>query len=248
MGSEPLLVLWDIDHTLIDGGTASRSAYAAAFHRATGRPMTQTWRFDGRTELAAATDVLRAHGVEPDADLVENFVDLIVEELEGRADVLAAEGHALPGADDALAAVGALTNAHQSVLTGNLYPLAVLKMTVFGLADHVDFRIGAYGGDAYERTDLPGRAFERAERYLGLRFGGADTVIVGDTLRDIAAARAVGARVIGVATGYTSAAELEAGGADVVLADLSDTAAVLRALQPPVDHEVRSTTLRRVCN
>ncbi|MFJ2028758.1 HAD hydrolase-like protein [Streptosporangium sp. NPDC087985] len=228
--STPLLVLWDIDHTLIDGGTVSRQAYAAAFRRATGLSLRQPWRFDGRTELAAATEALRTHGLDPDDGLLGTFTDLLVAELRDRADDMAADGHALPGAADALTAVGAVPGVRQSVLTGNLYPLAVLKMTVFGLAGHVDFRLGAYGGDAFERADLPVHAFDRTEQHLGRRHSGADTVIIGDTLRDIATARAAGARIVAVATGTNSVAELRAAGADVVLPDLADTAAVLHAV------------------
>jgi phosphoglycolate phosphatase len=91
-------------------------------------------------------------------------------------------------------------------------------------------RIGAYGGDAYERADLPRYAMERATRLLGRTVTGADIVIIGDTPRDIAAARAVGARAIAVATGPYSEQELHQAEADVVLADLRDTAAILGAI------------------
>lgn len=49
---KPLLVLWDIDHTLLDVGEAGRDAYAVAFHATTGQPLLEPWQFDGRTELA----------------------------------------------------------------------------------------------------------------------------------------------------------------------------------------------------
>jgi phosphoglycolate phosphatase len=68
---------------------------------------------------------------------------------------------------------------------------------------------------------------------LGRRYIGADTVIVGDTLRDIAAARAVGARSVAVATGPYSVQDLQDAGADVVLVDLTDTAAVVQAITAP---------------
>ncbi|WP_344833535.1 HAD family hydrolase [Actinocorallia longicatena] len=225
-----LLVLWDIDHTLIDGGTTARAAYDAAFLRATGRRLEHDWRFDGRTELAAASEVLEVHGVSTGDGMLDRFLELIVEELEARADELAAGGRVLPGAAEALTAVGELPGVSQTVLTGNLYPLAVLKMNAFGLAGHVDFRIGAYGGDAFERHDLPRHAFLRAETHLGHPYGGHDTVIVGDTLRDVTTAKGAGAWAVAVATGTDSPAALHAAGADVVLPDLSDTPAVLAAL------------------
>jgi phosphoglycolate phosphatase len=226
----PRLVLWDIDQTLIEGGTVTHSAYATAFRRATGRRLEHPWRFDGRTELAAATEVLQAHGLRPDGGLLETFIDLIVIELHERADELAATGHVLPGAAEVLGALGSVPGIHQSVLTGNLYPLAVLKLTLFGLADHIDTRIGAYGGDAFDRCDLPQHALDRAWQHLGRRYHGSETVIIGDNRRDIEAALAVGAKAVGVATGTATAAELYAAGAANVLSDLTDTPAVLQAI------------------
>jgi phosphoglycolate phosphatase-like HAD superfamily hydrolase len=226
----PLLILWDIDQTLIEVGGATRQAYAAAFQRATGRPLQAQWRFDGRTELAAATHVLRAHGIEPIPAQIDDFVALVVEELHTRADLMRTDGRVLPGAVAALDAGHAWPGAHQSVLTGNLYPLAVLKLSVFELSGYVDLRLGAFGGDAHDRTDLPAHAWRRAERELGHRFTGADTVIVGDTLLDVATGRAAGARVVAVATGPASVEELHTAGADTVLPDLTDTAAVIAAI------------------
>jgi phosphoglycolate phosphatase-like HAD superfamily hydrolase len=139
----------------------------------------------------------------------------------------------LPGAAHALAACAAVAGVHQSVLTGNVAGLAELKLRLFGLADHLDLRIGAFGRDAIERTDLPAFAWRRAEQYLGHRFSGADTVIVGDTLLDVAAGRAAGAHVVAVATGPADLAALHQAGADVVLPDLVDTPAVLAAIVQP---------------
>ena len=226
----PLLVLWDIDQTLVEIGGATRQAYAAAFSQIVGRPLDQPWHFNGRTELAAVADVLRAHGVPPAPALIDSFVALIVEELHARADQMRHDGRVLPGAEDALRACQAVAGVHQSVLTGNLYPLAVLKMSIFELATHVDLRIGAFGADAVERTELPPHAWRRAERHLGIAFTGQNTVIVGDTLLDVATGLAAGARVVAVATGPASAAELDAAGAHVVLPDLADTGAVLAAI------------------
>lgn len=224
------LVLWDIDQTLIDGGASTHGAYAAAFHRATGTDLVRPWQFDGRTELAAAGDVLRMHGFDPVGDLLATFLDLIVVELQRRAPQLAAAGRVLPGAAEALVAASRAPGLHQSVLTGNLYPLAVLKLTTFRLNPYLDLRVGAYGGDAVERTDLPRYALDRARRHLGRSLLGTDLVIIGDTRRDLLAAHAIGAKAVGVATGTTSAADLHATGADAVLPDLTDTLAVLHAI------------------
>ncbi|MDH6140635.1 phosphoglycolate phosphatase [Kitasatospora sp. GP30] len=225
-----LLVLWDIDHTLIDGGTVARRAVAAAFQRATGLPLTRSWSYYGRTETAAATELLRAHDLDPGDGLLAGYLDLLVAEMQDRAADLADEGHALPGAREALRALATRGGVRQSVLTGNLLVLAELKLAAFDLTEHLDLRLGAYGDDAYERTDLPAHAWARAERVLGRRFRGSETVIIGDTVRDVTTAQAAGARAVAVATGMVSAAELAAAGADAVLPDLRDTAAVLAAV------------------
>lgn len=230
MADAPLLVLWDIDHTLIEVGGVSRRAYAAAFRRVTGRELQLAWQFDGRTELAAATEVLRAHGVDPGDGQLDHFLGLIVEELRDRESELQTKGHVLPGAVEALTALHHIPGVTQSVLTGNLRAIAELKLTALGLRDFMDLRVGAFGDDGYERTDLPSAAFERTGKHLGHRHSGKDTVIVGDTLRDIATAKTAGTRVIAVATGTVSSDELTAAGADVVFGDLTDTSAVRDAI------------------
>jgi phosphoglycolate phosphatase-like HAD superfamily hydrolase len=228
--ARPLLVLWDIDQTLVEVGGVTRQAYATAFGRLVGRSLEQPWRFNGRTELAAVAAVLRDHGVEPSAALVDSFIGLVVDELHAHADLMRRDGRVLPGAAAALRACREVPGVHQSVLTGNVYSLAVLKISVFGLAEHLDLGIGAFGGDAVERVDLPAHAWARARRRLGHRFTGARTVIVGDTLLDVATGLAAGARVVAVATGPATAGELRAAGAHAVLPDLVDTDAVRAAV------------------
>lgn len=227
---QPRLVLWDIDQTLIEVGGATRQAYAAAFAKAVGRPLDQPWAFNGRTELAAVAHVLEAHGVAPTPDLTETFISLIVAELHERAADIRRDGRVLPGATEALRATARLPGVHQSVLTGNLYSLAVLKLDIFELAEFFEMRIGAFGGDDLDRIALPAHAWRRAQAELGHSFAGPDTVIVGDTVLDVATGTGAGARVVAVATGPATQAELLAAGADVVLPDLRDTAAVVRAI------------------
>jgi phosphoglycolate phosphatase-like HAD superfamily hydrolase len=124
---------------------------------------------------------------------------------------------------------------HQSVLTGNIRSVAEVKLAALGLREWLDLCIGAYGDDHEDRTELVHVARRRAAAVHGrsaAEFGGTATVVIGDTPLDIAAALAAGARAVGVATGSYSANDLAMAGADAVLSDLTDTAAVLRALLP----------------
>jgi phosphoglycolate phosphatase len=115
------------------------------------------------------------------------------------------------------------------VLTGNIRPNAVTKLSVFELDGYLDFEIGGYGSDDEVRANLVGIARDRASAKYGLQFDERNTVLIGDTLRDVQAGQHGGARVIAVATGSHSAEALRIAGADVVLPDLRDTRAVMEA-------------------
>jgi len=118
----------------------------------------------------------------------------------------------------------------QSVLTGNVRRMAEIKLSAVGLDADLDLETGAYGDSHEIRSELVHLARGKAARKYGRGFAGTATVLVGDTPLDVAAARATGARAVAVATGGTSADKLAESGADVVLPDLTDTAAVLFAI------------------
>ena len=118
----------------------------------------------------------------------------------------------------------------QSLLTGNLQPVARLKLGCAGLDRFVDFDLGAYGSDHADRTCLVPIVRRRLSERFCSGASKADIVVVGDTPRDIECARAGSARAIAVATGNYSRQELEAHHPDAVLDDLSDTPAVIKTL------------------
>jgi phosphoglycolate phosphatase-like HAD superfamily hydrolase len=224
-----LLLLWDIDGTLIDDGGASGAIYPAAFERLTGRPAQHLVAHAGRTELDIMDELFAQHGV---GRLAPQLVTAeLVAQLHRREGALRAAGRVLPGAVAALRAMGERPGVVQSVLTGNLRANALLKLEAFGLAEFMDLEVGAYGSDARERAALVPVARRRAAAAYGHSFDADGTVLIGDTPRDVLAARLGGARVIAVASGASSGAVLRAAGADVVLADLRDTAALLGAVQ-----------------
>jgi hypothetical protein len=119
---------------------------------------------------------------------------------------------------------------YQSVLTGNVRPLAEVKLNAVGLRHRLDLCIGAYGDDHEIRAELVHLARRRAAGVHSRDFSGEATIVVGDTPLDIEAARTAGARAVGVATGGYAAEVLRAAGAHAVLLDLTNTAAVLSAL------------------
>ena len=220
-----VLALWDVDYTLVSADGLGTRLYEVVFREMFGRELTAVAPKAGRTDRAIIGDTLALAGVS------RVWVDAFLAALARAAadGAVRAEVRPLAGASDAVAAL-ASAGIRQSVLTGNVRPLAALKLRLAGLGEHLDLDAGAYG-DAHEvRAELVAVARGAASQLYRADFSGSSTVLVGDTPLDVEAALAAEARVVAVATGSYSAAELAAAGADVVLPDLTDTARVLAAV------------------
>jgi phosphoglycolate phosphatase len=214
-----VLVLWDIDGTLLLG---AHEQHRAAVHdalrevlgiRDPGAPRVEA---AGRTDLAIARDIALESGLSA-ARVEEAFGDL-------RAACCAAyarrcppdmRSFVAPGIRDVLERVDA-GGARQALLTGNLEPIARMKMSRAGLGRFFPRGQGAFGSDSVSRPELPPIARARAGAN-GRPHPREDTVLIGDTPRDIACARADGIRCLTIATGAFVAEEL--GDADAVAAD-----------------------------
>jgi phosphoglycolate phosphatase-like HAD superfamily hydrolase len=127
-----------------------------------------------------------------------------------------------------LAAAAVRGDIAQGVLTGNVRRGAQTKLAHHGLWDF--FAFGAYGDDSEIRDELGPHALRRAREHCGVDFAAERVWIIGDTAHDIACARAIGARVLAVATGGHSLEALAAHRPDALLPDLTDAAAVWRVL------------------
>ena len=221
-----VLVLWDVDHTLVDVDGLGREAYDLAFLRRFGTPVTVQPPMAGRTDRAIAIDILRFNGVAVTAQHLEELREGAEAALDELAHLLPVRGRALPGAATALAAVRARTV--QSLLTGNVRRIAEVKLGPFGLIEHLDLDAGAYGWSHEIRAELVALARINAHKMYNRQYD--RIVLIGDTPGDVDAALAGGAGVVGVATGSYTAAELDAAGAHVTLDDLSDTERVEAAI------------------
>jgi phosphoglycolate phosphatase len=224
-----LLVLWDVDYTLLSAGGLGNRLYEAVFKELFGRDLTAIAPKAGRTDRAILLDTLALAGVDSPAAYVDDFMVLLGRRASAMDGSARAYVRALPGAAAALAALAA-AGARQSVLTGNVRPLAAVKLAAAGLGEHLDLDVGAYGDVHEVRAELVPVARRAARAAYGTDFGGRSTVLIGDTPLDVAAALATGARAVGVATGTFASAELVAAGAHAVLPDLTDTSLVLAAV------------------
>ena len=224
------LILWDIDGTLIYSGGVAGEAMRAAMERVYGSASTEARHsYAGKTDRQIILETFAERGHDELISTLDHFTATYVEELTGRRDAFLTRCRVLDGA---AAALERLTTADviQSVLTGNLQPIARIKLDLMGLTGFLDLDSGAYGSDHHRRTELAPIAAARAAQRYGRAFIGADVVVIGDTPHDIDCGRAAGARTIAVATGPFSADALRAHGADIVLENLADTDAVIAAI------------------
>jgi len=227
------LVLWNIDLTLLDVARVIRAAYAEAFATVTGRPLIQLPQLVGRTEPEIFFDALGRNGVSLRADgeserLLAPFGAEFATRLAARRELLTAQGTLMPGAAGALKSVAELAGVVQSVLTGSSRPNAALKLRAFGLDRHLDLAVGGFAGsEPYPMGALLRATRLRAEEKYKTSFAERATVYVGDTPRDVEAAKTGGATSVAVASGRASTFELRDAGADLVLPDLIDPAPLI---------------------
>lgn len=224
------LILWDIDHTLIETRGLGGELYANAFHTATDVRLIHKAEVTGQTEPSILTTTLRLHGIDADEPYLSRYQAELAREYDRHRSELAHRGRRLPGAAETLAALAEQPNIVQSVLTGNLRQVARIKLEVFDLDRYVDLDIGAYGDDNTDRPRLVAIAQQRATAKHGMIFDRDNTVVIGDSSHDIRTGLRGGAHAIGVASGGESAEQLRGTGAIAAWNDLTDTAAITALL------------------
>jgi phosphoglycolate phosphatase len=217
-----LLVLWDVDGTLVRTAGHGRYAFEEAFEAVVGRTP-EPVDYAGRTDKQIALMMLAGE---------DEHLGRVLEELEGalelRKEAMRAEGYAYPGVAEVLEVLHGRDDVIQSLLTGNIKANAIVKVSAFGLERWLDFDVGAYGSDPHEeRSDLVAVARRRAADKYSEPTG---AVLVGDTPLDVRAAQGAGARSVAVATGFADPEALRASRPDAYLEDFGDTAAAVAAI------------------
>ena len=215
----------------------SRDAYAEAFRRVTGRPLVALPQLAGASDSEIFFESLALNqpgpglGQTEDGELLARYAAELAAAFDARASLLATQGRILPGAREALAAVSRLPGVIQTVLTGTIKRNAECKLHAFGLEGYLDLGIGGFGSDVYPKGTQILRSLDLAQEKYGVRLVLGGVVYVGDSVRDVAAAKVADVRCVGIATGRSTVAELRDAGADPVLADLSDTSRVVAAIR-----------------
>jgi phosphoglycolate phosphatase len=217
------LVLFDIDGTLVDSGKQPRLAFAEALMEVYGETGDiYHHEFSGKTDPRIMLDLLTEAGRTREEVVAwlpaarDAYLDRLDEILHRDRMRL------LPGLPALLDTLAARKDIAMGLLTGNFERGARIKLSRVGIDGY--FAFGSYGDNQFDRNDLPPVALERAHALLGRRFDAADAVIVGDSLLDVACAKAHGLKCLAVSTGWTSSEKLAAANPDWLVDDLTSVA------------------------
>jgi phosphoglycolate phosphatase len=226
-----VLVLFDIDGTLLLANGAGRRSVQRAMQDVFGVAVPPHHPFDGKTDPQIIRELGTLAGV--DAPVIDERMDRA---LDAYFDYLHADMTQtpetvvlLPGVHSLLDALEQRSDVMLGLLTGNIEAGAMLKLRSVNIAEH-RFLVGAYGSDHGSRPKLPAIAQARAAALLGQPMPGSQVVIIGDTPHDLTCGNEIGARAIGVETGRFRSADLQPYSPLAVFADLSDTNAVVAAI------------------
>ena len=230
------ILLWDIDGTLI------RSARPGGYKEYTIPVLEEVFGTSGRladlhvsgmTDLQIVIEALSDAGISREEILAR--ADVLVARLTEEARRVTGNGakffELLPGVRETLEALAAHPRYESALVTGNIKPMAELKMELVGLSQFFTLP-GAFGDESHNRRDLPARAAERIRKHLQMDLAPEQFIVIGDTPNDIDCARHFGARAVAVGTGRSfSEAQILACKPDALLPDLSDTELVVSTLE-----------------
>jgi phosphoglycolate phosphatase-like HAD superfamily hydrolase len=229
------ILLWDIDGTLIcsarPGGYKEYTipVLEELFGTAGGLA---DMHVSGMTDMQIFIEALRNHGVTHDN--VRERMAVLSERLTAEARKITGNGvtffQLLPGVRETLEALDRHPRYASALLTGNIEPMAYLKMELVGLEQFFTLP-GAFGDESHNRRDLPALAADRIRKHLQLDLAPEQFIVIGDTPNDIDCARHFGARAVAVGTGrFYPNDEILAHNPDKFLPDLTDVDAVIRTL------------------
>jgi len=218
--TKPVVVLFDVDETLVHTGGSGARSWKAAFEKLYGIPAdigehSSAGETDPQVARATFTAVV---GRDPSDDELDR---LYVQYLLHLADdiLISEQYRVLPGAEETLVALGE-AGVMLGLVSGAMEGAARTKLIPANLNRY--FIFGAYGSDSPDRSTLTRLAIEKAAG-LHAELTPSQVFVVGDTPRDIDAATKAGAVSVGVASGHFSVDELAKAGGRHVLRSLKDT-------------------------
>lgn len=213
-----IICLFDIDGTLLSSGGAGKAALEGALTEDFGIELRAQVPYSGRTDRAIVRELLDAHDIPNTPANVDKIFTGYLKRLPEK--LRTHRGRVLPGVEDLLIKLRQRPDVALGLLTGNVRAGAQAKLGYFGLFDHFPF--GGFGDHHFDRDDVAREALNDVHRHLGKPVSCEQIWVIGDTPLDVRCARAIGARVIAVATGIHTLEDLAATSPDLLLADCAD--------------------------
>jgi phosphoglycolate phosphatase len=221
------LLLFDIDGTLIHSGGAGVHALKSAFKERFGiDDDLHGIEIAGMTDSGIVVSILNKHKIPATNENVSAFLDSYVHFLS--LELPRRKGKLLPGVLELLERLKSRPHLVLALLTGNVSRGAQLKLDHYGVWHFFEF--GAFADDHRDRNRLGPVARARANEKHGHEFSASEIDVIGDTPRDIACGRALGARTVAVATGTWSRDQLAEHQPDFLIDDLSNVDHVIDTL------------------
>jgi phosphoglycolate phosphatase len=198
------VLFWDIDGTLLTTARAGIRAWEEGVTECLRQSVDLSeFQTAGLTDVEIARGLAANHGLGPDsADRLLQSYERRLPECLGRR-----TGTVLPNVLPILERLRGRSDVHSALLTGNTRSGAAAKLRHYGLAGF--FEGGAFADGAHDRASIARTALAQARQIIGT-VSPEQVYVIGDTPHDVACGRAIGARVVAVATGGYTLEQLRA--------------------------------------
>jgi phosphoglycolate phosphatase len=221
-----IVCLFDIDGTLLASGGAGKAALEASFTEEFRVPLRVQIPYSGRTDRAIARDLFQQHDID---HTLENWQKLLTGYLARLPGSLNRhQGRVLPGILALLQTLQSRSDVALGLLTGNVRAGARVKLGHYQLFEH--FTFGGFGDEHFDRDDVAREALQAIHANVGPAVKQERIWVIGDTPLDVRCARAIGAKVVAVATGVHTVEQLQEAAPELTLRDLSDPSRFLEML------------------
>ena len=230
MISENILVLFDIDGTLLHPGSGARQSLSQAIHEEIGQQLKIEPGFcAGKTDLLIISSLLEKAGclVQEIQPLMKSVIKRYLELLETNYNAKN-DAYMYEGALELIEALNERPEVFLGLLTGNVEKGARIKLGPFGVNDLLP--TGAFGEDGFDRTDLSRVAVNRAEAEYGVQFLPKNISVIGDTVADIKCGKVIDARSIVICQHFRNEEELIEENPDFLFTDLVNTENIVHAI------------------
>lgn len=218
------LVLFDLDGTLVNAGGAGRTALSKAMKELYGKtPKFEHSLISGRTDLdnfSLVYELLKKK--KPTAaelkKIKTKYLEILPQEIH--AVIRAKKYDILPGVQKFLDLLSKNKEIILGLGTGNLKEGASIKLAPSKLEKY--FSVGGYGEDGHTREEMLRAAVKRAEKKFKTKLTPDQVYVVGDTHRDVCAAKNCGFHSAVLTNGFGDAQKIQRAAAELEMKDLKD--------------------------